>query len=771
MNKLFASYIETNRSVLEAADHPWELSTNLNGKAIAGCAWNLTKMVGGVRSPTHYLSHLGTDSATLSQLGDHGKNAKQVTESTLSAPWQDLIKAAVVDQLFIRHNSTGHVVLSIVRPIRVLATCCAGKEPWQINADDVVTAFNVAKNIQASGKLADLIAGLVKVLFDQNHLADAGPLYPALAMVRMSPGVQRKAKFVQSSDRIRETLEDRKRADRLPSSRAFWELVRIVMTEQPRTFVDELRFAALRIMLVTGFRIGEVVMLPLDWRRERTHLTPSGRKPSTLGGVDRSLSIRHFAEKQNTDGGSSLNLREATHHVPRMFEDIVDETLEKVAAITSPIRATLKAQSLSGRIFSSFRERQLVPILHLLPFISGNPFWLEFGEEERSLWINRCRSDPSGRAFNELFDFQVSELRSGSRNPSNTAYVYFNRMKHLGQASGRLSIRNAGGDPIGVGDRMRWRECFLRIDEVEAYMREEKKTKLSDIEPLQVDGRPLATAELLFIHPKRSLAEERSDGICDITRYACINRPSTEMLLVAVGEYGANETIFERYGRTDEDRRLMLRSHSLRHLQNTELFRLGVADSIITKRFNRSSIVQSHEYDHRTLSEDLDAVELPSDVEFSAGEKTATVYKMIKAGKASGPIVDDFRRIQQDEGEEAALEFLRAEADGFHATPYGTCVSSFTVSPCPKHLQCFDGCRNLTASERPEVRRNLLNLEIKLIAAAEDTSKREAKTAGAENQIRHAETMLGGVRRLLATPPGKQVFPGGPDFSNPDVGG
>ncbi|NCA71721.1 MAG: hypothetical protein EOM91_16900 [Sphingobacteriia bacterium] len=41
-----------------------------------------------------------------------------------------------------------------------------------------------------------------------------------------------------------------------------------------------------------------------------------------------------------------------------------------------------------------------------------------------------------------------------------------------------------------------------------------------------------------------------------------------------------------------EDRRLTLQSHALRHLQNTELFRLGVADTIITKRFNRRSVAQ-----------------------------------------------------------------------------------------------------------------------------------------------------------------------------------
>ncbi len=67
-------------------------------------------------------------------------------------------------------------------------------------------------------------------------------------------------------------------------------------------------------------------------------------------------------------------------------------------------------------------------------------------------------------------------------------------------------------------------------------------------------------------------------------------------------------SLFEKYGETDEDRALKIESHMLRHLQNTELFRLGVADTIISKRFNRRSVAQSYEYDHRSLAEELDQI-------------------------------------------------------------------------------------------------------------------------------------------------------------------
>ncbi len=212
---------------------------------------------------------------------------------------------------------------------------------------------------------------------------------------------------------------------------------------------------------------------------------------------------------------------------------------------------------------------------------------------------------------------------------------------------------------------------------------------------------------------------------------------------------------------------MKLESHMLRHLQNTELFRLGVADTIISKRFNRRSVAQSYEYDHRSLAEDLDQIEIPQDIEIMLGEKASTVARLIKGGKANGPIVDAFRRIQATEGDTAAYEYLRAEADGFHATPYGHCLNSFTVDPCPKHLECFEDCRHLSATDLPENRRNLIRLEGKFKLALESIKARPSTSIGWQNQLDHAGKRLAGVQKLLATPAGERPFPDGVDLSRP----
>ena len=176
-------------------------------------------------------------------------------------------------------------------------------------------------------------------------------------------------------------------------------------------------------------------------------------------------------------------------------------------------------------------------------------------------------------------------------------------------------------------------------------------------------------------------------------------------------------------------------------------------------------MAQSYEYDHRSLSEELQHIELPVDVETALGDKAATVARLIKSGKARGPIVDAFLNIQKSQGDDAAFDFLKVEADGFHSTPYGHCINSFTVDPCPKHLECFAGCRHLTATDMPEPRTNLEKLEKRFQEAKEAIQTRPATTIGYNNQLSHVCGRLDAVRAILSTDPGELVFPEGSDIS------
>lgn len=769
MNPHFLAFIELGKELATTNSVAWDVPLDAAGSVLNGNEWDITALAGGV-TPKHRLRHLGSDTLALEALNSvrvsNGLPARE--SSAFSKDWQDLIKAAVLEQIFVRRNSSGHVANNVLRPLRVLATCAVGREPWRLSIDDIHRATMIGKSLQASGKLADLIVGLIRVVFDGNHLTDSGPLCPALSVERLKPKASRRAGYLKSQPEIREGLEDRKRAERLPERRAFWELVRIVMTEQPQSFMDELRFAAVRIMILTGFRIGEATLLPAEWRVDRHYFDSRMRPAGQLGGFAKSLMIRHFAEKQQISGSSGTILVSGIHYVPEMFEEVVSETLSRVEVITSALRRMLRMQSEAGRIFPEFSADDLMPITQAYVRLTGNTFWLEVDETLKRKWIQLCRKDYSSVVFDEIQGKQALMCSQRQARPSAALQMYFRRIAQSGKDGGdSLTFRDSFDRPIPSGGKLDPSSTFVRTSELEEYVRRAMPSKLPDTESFNLADRKFSSWEFLFLHPKRSLSEERNSGICDISRYFSIGRPDPSMVGFSLGEQRSHETLFMRYGQSDEDRSAVLTSHALRHLQNTELFRLGVADTIISKRFNRRSAVQSYEYDHRSLAEELDQLELPVDVEAALGSKASTVAKLIQVGKATGPIVDAFKKVQKDEGDDAAFEFLKVEADGFHATPYGHCLNSFTVDPCPKHLECFSGCRHLSATNLPENRERLRSLELKLIAAIETAEARPSKSVGRTNQIEHATVRLAGVRALLMTPVGAKPFPDGPDLSRP----
>jgi hypothetical protein len=790
LNSYLEAFIRDAKAIAAQRSINWDVPTGDDGIALPGQGWNLTASVGASPPPLTWLNDFGTDRKTVELLNTSPPPGpvREYKKQQLPRHWQDLVKACAIDQLLVRRNTPPHVVCNVVRPLRVLATCAADYEPWAISVDDVKFAIDTARKVQASGKLADLIFGVVRSILDPNHLTDAGPLSPALE--RDAKGHGRRSKFAKSLDELRSDLEERKHAEKLPERRAFWELIRIVFTEIPRSFLDVLRFAQARTLILTGLRDGECAMLPTDWKRYREYFDANQRTVGEIGGVARSLMLRHFAEKQRVAYEDSTALFETQQFVPIMFEETLTTTLDQVAALTEPLRNTLREQVKTRRVLPRFDRSELVRAVELYTYLTGNPFFTEMAAEDRERCVAKYQSKYDSAVLDELRSDQLNALRIGCKLDP-TTYVFLHRFEGAPYRTSNGALWHG---------RKSWPDIYLCISEVEDFLITELPTKCSDITPIKLTEGELSAWELLFLMPKRALGDAKEAGLCDVTRYCAIGRMDREMITHSLSK-GKKQTLFATYGQTDEDRQLTLRPHSLRHLQNTELFRLGVADTIITKRFNRRSVAQSYEYDHRSLAEELDQVELKPEVEMRLGEKSATVARLIKAGKARGPIVEAFRTIQQTEGEDAALEYLRAEADGFHSTPYGHCVSSFLVDPCARHLECFTGCRHLSATNLTETRHNLVQLEANLsmavnvleerrrrllggalalgVDAGDDSSeiaisaspraieRRLTRGIGIDNQLNHARVRRDGVRKLLGTPPGEQVFPDGPDLSIP----
>ena len=746
MTEFLKEYVDGAKTLAAGKGLEWNTATGPDGAVAKEHAWNLTALAGAAPPPNYRLYDLGSDSATLAVL-----NAKRAASAlgplapfALPPAWQDLVKAAVIRQILIDRNTVAHVANQIARPLRVLATCVAagsGATPQDMVADDIRQAVETATAVQAKGTLGLHVGGLVRTLLDTRHLCRNGPFAHVLPKQKGN-----QLGLVQ----VRENLDDRRSEGKLPGTDELWFLVDMVFTMKPTSFLDKLRFALLRVMLLCGFRVSEACSIPADWERTHEHIDIDGRPVGEIGGVSRTMSLRHFAAKQQDRDDDSALLFETVQHVPAQFEEIIGQTLGEIRTLTAPLRERLKAQAETGRCFPESYPETLLPLTEAYVRLTGNPVFSGKFEEDVDAYL---------RTFG-LAEMEAIRARQPEDGPFRIPFFKFWK---LWEDGGAPRLRDKQGNPRGPGRRLP-EELTVRVGDMEDHIAARIPTKMSDVTPLRLaDGSALPSHEMLFLMPKRALSEGRNAGVCDVWRYHSVGRVTPDIF--SGGQLDANpNSIFARYGRTEAERGYSLNTHALRHLQNGELFRMGISDAAITKRFDRRSVVQSHVYDHRSLAEELEAMSLPAAAQVLP-EKARIVAKMIQAGRGRGPVVDEFKRIMKERGADEAYAFLAAEADGFHVTPYGFCVNGFTQEPCPKHLQCAGGaCSRLVSAGLGPHTKNLETLE-RRTATAVTTIEARKSGIGRDNQLAHARGVLVNVRRILDTPAGEKPFPDGPDLS------
>lgn len=759
----YLSYIGQAKSIAEKMGLEWK--TPVDELGVMQTKWDLDALV-KAPSKSNHLRKLGHDSKTLQSLNERLLfNAESVVQrAALSEGWQELIKAAAINYLLVKRIKPASVVGQIIRPLRAFATCMLEKEPWDISAVDVKFALELTKPIQKSGVLSERIFSLLKCLFDRHSIAYRCPLTLGILEPATDTASHRLNPTLRSQTEILETLESRVAAEKLPEKKSYWELSRIVFTERPRTFGDAILFAQIKILLLTGLRVGEVARLPVDWCRYVEFFDYEGSPAGDSGGISKALQLRHFAEKQGFQTTTEYELYESVQHVPKEFEAIITEILNEVAVLTSPLRKTLKRQYDTGRILPQYEQDALVSVVELYAVLSGNPVWLALDEDVFEAFQQEYLTALNVEVLEKLMSYQniQHDEKKGRARLNMAMYQYFTRLgkgKTLKGVHYDISFRNSKGE-ISQG-RRDWNNVYLNVGELEAFIRNTIPTKLSDTQSVKLNNGQFHPWEYLFLTPKRALAAERNEGLCHIGEYFSVGTPSSEMIVNYLGESKSRDNIFFNYGRTDDDKNLFLISHSARHLLNTELFRLGVTEAIITKHFNRRDIAQSEVYNHMTLADKLNEIEVPLDAHSKLGMNGTYVAKLIIGGFVSGPIAETFRKTQKESGDDAAFEYLRGEADAFHVTPYGFCFRSFTVEPCPKQLECFNNCNQLSATDNPQNIIWLNKLESRIETRITEIKRHDSKTVGWQNQLRDAESKLEALRKIKNTRPGKFVFPKG----------
>lgn len=763
MNPFYADYIGTAKILAKDRGLCWDLVCDEQGKVSKDTRWNLSALVGMLPPPIYWLGQVGVEKNSFIKLNEiRQKNGKDaIAPQPMSTPWLDLYLAIVIHQLLVRKTKPLSAIKLAV-PVRQLAPVAGVTPPWSVTPEQITQAYNAALLAGASGKIALDFVTMVRTVLDRQKLADTPVLarfciaYPtgnSQAAQKQADELKIKQNRHYSKQGLRRSLAERKSTSKLPDERAFWELVRIIFTETPQSLSDAVRFAALKVQIIMGFRIGETVRLPLDWKRLHEYVDADGRPAGERGGVSRSLMIRYFAEKPEVDERSEgLSFYETTQHVPPMFEEALTEALDQVAKITTPLRDRLRQQVETGRIFPEYPENAIVPAWEMYVRITGNAFFSDASRPQDLI-----------QRYRETFDLQILEEAKRLQLDCNLTPV----IKYwTSPAQRHIPRRTSSGVPLSFN--IDWWHTYVCIADVEQHIRKNRQTKLSHLtSTTTTNGAAVHPHDLIFLMPIRNLIEARNGGLLDPTLYSAIGRLEPHALNLSISGTGTNDILFERYGQSSEDRALRLTSHSLRHLQNTELFRLGVADTIITKKFGRRSVQQSYVYDHRSLAEELADIELPPEAEERLGDKASQVFKLIAANKTRGPVVDEFRRVQREYGEEAAFDYLSAEADGLHVTPYGLCMNSFTSDPCPKHLECFNGCLHLARTGVISEQENLerMRRRFEKVIAELTSLPEDRRTIGWRNQLSHARIRLENLVKALATDAGAQVFPEGKDLA------
>jgi hypothetical protein len=299
MHKPFKEYVQNWKEIALNKEINWDIK--LDDEGVSDTGWNLTSFVNGIAPPVHYLKDLGGDAKCIAIMNKEAINGQAIlSKKPLDLDWQELIKASTIEHLFYKRSSTLHIAIGIIRPLKVLATYCTflSVKPWELTPEIIDNAADIALKIQPSAQLKDVIIGIAKNLFDTNHLTINSPIFPHLLSKRINNGRDRRSKIVKSKTELLADLSQRKNQTKLPEKKAFWKLLRIIFTEKPTSYTDALRFAALKVMVITGLRVGEVVRLPADWKRTRDYYDPKGQPAGELGGYSSSLLLRHFAEKQ-----------------------------------------------------------------------------------------------------------------------------------------------------------------------------------------------------------------------------------------------------------------------------------------------------------------------------------------------------------------------------------------------------------------------------------------------------------------------------------------
>ncbi len=251
--------LEAQRFV-ESKGLSWEIARDQAGIPLVGHDWDLRRLTGSHAKHASRLGSFEVDESVRSLAVEAGWAEALLPQGiALTEPVENFLKAVVADRCRCAQEprSTRHEA-------KVLKSffSTTSKMPWELNTEDIAR-FQELKELGESAKRC--LRALARTV-NEHLLSQACPL---LIDGRM------KKDFTWQA-----TLDERAHAGKLPKIDALYELARIIFQVPPATHSDAIRFYALRVMVLTGLRLNEAIMLPVDCLRWEDHVDFVTGKPA-----------------------------------------------------------------------------------------------------------------------------------------------------------------------------------------------------------------------------------------------------------------------------------------------------------------------------------------------------------------------------------------------------------------------------------------------------------------------------------------------------------
>ncbi|MEL4169292.1 hypothetical protein [Pseudomonas sp. ZS001] len=232
----------------------------------------------------------------------------------------------------------------------------------------------------------------------------------------------------------------------------------------------------------------------------------------------------------------------------------------------------------------------------------------------------------------------------------------------------------------------------------------------------------------------------------------------------ALGADPRYPSIFARRSLVEADGApIRLTSHQPRHWRNTIYHLTGMSNVQQALALGRKRLEQNKFYQHTSIEEDTEAHH--GFLAFNSYQERIDFFHAgIRKGEIQGALTDSYHALLSDKGTNTAEAFLTVHATALHVTPFGGCIHDFSQAPCPKHLQCWNGCSHLHLMGTPSERANLEKQAENLTTAITIMRDAGAGEAGSDVWLADQEDKLNNLKSVLArdTNVGVQrVFPDG----------